>query len=520
MREVFSFFTIQSPSDHFDYVIATILVSSIFWYIWLYAKSKQRFPPLPPGPRGLPIVGNLPFLHPELHTYFHKLAQKHGPVLKLWLGAKLTIVISSSEATREVLRTNDVIFANHDVPVVGPISTYGGIDIVWSPYGPEWRMLRKICINRLLSNATLDSNAFNSLRCRETRKTVRYLADRARTGSPVNLGEQIFVTILNVVTQMLWGATVADGEERESVGAEFLEIVREIIDIAGKPNVSDFFPVLSRFDLQGLVKRTRGPAQRLDRMFDRIINQRVRMDKGNERNGEDFLQVLLKVKDEDDKTPLSMNHVKALLLDMVLGGTDTCLNTIEFAMAELINKPEIMKRAQQELDKIVGKNNIVEETHITKLPYILCIMKETLRLHPTLPLLIPRCPSETTVIGGYTIPKDSKVFINVWAIHRNPNVWENPLEFNPDRFLYKVYDFSGNDYNYFPFGSGRRICTGMAMADRIVLYNLATFLHSFDWNIGEGEQVKLEEKFGIVLKLKHPLVATPVLRLSDPNLYL
>lgn len=173
MRELFSFLTIQTHSDHFDYVIAAIIISSIFWYIWLYAKSKRRFPPLPPGPRGLPIVGNLPFLHPEFHTYFHKLAQKHGPVLKLWLGAKLTIVISSSEATREVLRINDVIFANHDVPVVGSISTYGGIDIVWSPYGPEWRMLRKICINRLLSNATLDSNAFNLLRCRETRKTGR-----------------------------------------------------------------------------------------------------------------------------------------------------------------------------------------------------------------------------------------------------------------------------------------------------------------------------------------------------------
>jgi cytochrome P450 len=205
---------------------------------------------------------------------------------------------------------------------------------------------------------------------------------------------------------------------------------------------------------------------------------------------------------------------------MVLGGTDTSLNTIEFAMAELINKLEIMKRAQQELDKVVGKNNIVEEKHITKLPYILSIMKETLRLHPALPLLIPRCPSETTVIGGYTIPNDSKVFINVWAIHRNPNVWENPLEFNPDRFLDKGYDFSGNDYSYFPFGSGRRICAGMAMAEKVVLYNLATLLHSFDWRIGEGEKVELEEKFGILLKLKNPLVATPVLRLSDPNLFL
>ncbi|CAD5327672.1 unnamed protein product [Arabidopsis thaliana] len=284
----------------------------------------------------------------------------------------------------------------------------------------------------MLSSATLDSNSFSALRRQETRRIVRYLADRARAGLAVNVGEQIFVTILNV-----------------------------IIDVVGKPNVSDFYPVLSRFDLQGLAKRVRRSAQRMDRMFDRIISQRVGMDKGSKGNGGDFLMVLLNAKDEDEN--MSMNHVKALLMDMVLGGTDTSLNTIEFAMAELINKPEIMKRAQQELDK---------------------------------------------------------VFINVWAIHRNPNVWENPLEFNPDRFLDKGYDFSGNDYSYFPFGSGRRICAGMAMAEKVVLYNLATLLHSFDWRIGEGEKVELEEKFGILLKLKNPLVATPVLRLSDPNLFL
>lgn len=204
----------------------------------------------------------------------------------------------------------------------------------------------------------------------------------------------------------------------------------------------------------------------------------------------------------------------------MVAGTDTSLHIIEFAMAELLHNPDIMKRAQEELDKVVGKDKVVEECHISKLPYILAIMKETLRLHTIIPLLVPRRPSQTTVVGGFTIPKDSKVFINAWAIHRNPNVWENPLEFDPDRFLDKSYDFNGNDFNYFPFGSGRRICAGMAMGERVVLYNLATFLHSFDWKIPQGKRVELEEKFGIVLELKHPLVATPVLRLSDPNLYL
>ncbi|CAL9232900.1 unnamed protein product [Arabidopsis halleri] len=182
MTEIFTFVTIQNRNGPFDSVLATIVISSVFWYIWVYTKSKRLFPPIPPGPRGLPVIGNLPFLHPELHTYFHSLAQKHGPVLKLWLGAKLTIVITSSEATREILRTNDVLFANHDVPVAGSLSTYGGVDIVWSPYGPEWRMLRKFCINKMLSNTTLDSNSFNLLRRDQANSPVFSIPGSGRVG--------------------------------------------------------------------------------------------------------------------------------------------------------------------------------------------------------------------------------------------------------------------------------------------------------------------------------------------------
>ncbi|KAF8080158.1 hypothetical protein N665_0972s0019 [Sinapis alba] len=517
MTNISSLFKILSWRDHVDYVFVVIVISSVLWYLWVYAKSKRQSPPLPPGPWGVPILGNLPFLKPELHTYFQGLAKKHGPIFKLWFGSKLAIVVTSSEVAREILRTNDVIFANHDVPAVALVNTYGGIDIPWSPYGPRFRMLRKLCVNKILSNARMEKSV--ELRRGETRRTVRYLAGLARAGSPVDLGEQIFLMILNVVTQMLWGATVQE-EERELVGAEFSGLVQEMNDLLMEPNISDFFPVLSRFDLQGLAKRMRGPAQRMDRLFDRVINQRLGMDKGREGKGEDFLEVLLRIKDEDEEADFNMNDVKALLMDMVLAGTDTSVHVIEFAMAELLNKPDIMKRAQQELDEVVGKDKIVEEYHIPKLPYILAIMKETLRLHTVAPLLNPHRPSQTTVVNGFMIPKDSKIFINVWAIQRNPDVWENPLEFDPNRFLDKSYDFSGNDFNYIPFGSGRRICVGMAMGERVVLYNIATLLHSFDWKLPHGEKVEVEEKFGITLKLKSPLVTTPVLRLAYPNLYL
>ncbi|XP_061348238.1 geraniol 8-hydroxylase-like [Gastrolobium bilobum] len=490
-------------------VLALLIISAVTWY-FLKPNTHHR---LPPGPPGIPFFGNLLSLDPELHSYFAGLARTHGPIFKLRLGSKLGIVLSSPSTAREVLKDHDTVFANRDVPAAGRAATYGGSDIVWTPYGPEWRMLRKVCVLKMLSNTTLDSVYY--LRRKEVRKTVGYLY--SRIGSPVNVGEQVFLTMLNVITNMMWGGAV-DGAERESLGAEFREAVAEMTHLLGKPNLSDFFPGLARFDLQGVEKQMNALVPRFDRIFEKMISQRQRVKM--EKESKDFLQFLLNLKDEgDSKTPMTMTHIKALLMDMVVGGSDTSSNTIEFAMAEMMHKPEVMKRVQEELEVVVGKDNTVEESHIHKLPYLHAVMKETLRLHSTLPLLVPHCPSETTIIGGYTIPKGSRVFVNVWAIHRDPSIWERPLEFDPTRFLDSKWDYSGSDFNYFPFGSGRRICAGIAMAERTVLYSLATLVHLFDWTIPQREKLDISEKFGIVLKKKIPLVAIPTPRLSNSDLY-
>lgn len=205
--------------------------------------------------------------------------------------------------------------------------------------------------------------------------------------------------------------------------------------------------------------------------------------------------------------------------DMVVGGTETTSNTVEFALAEMMNKPDVMIRAQEELDNIIGKNNAVEESHLGKLPFLHAITKEVLRLHPALPLMVPHCPSEQCVVGNYTIPEGARVFVNVWAIHRDPSVWENPNEFIPDRFSNGKGDYSGKDFSYIPFGSGRRICAGMAMGERIVMYSLASLVHSFDWKLPETQKLDLSEKFGIVLKKRMPLVAIPIPRLSSAAAY-
>lgn len=201
-----------------------------------------------------------------------------------------------------------------------------------------------------------------------------------------------------------------------------------------------------------------------------------------------------------------------------MGGTDTTSSTVEFAIAEMMNRPEVMAEAQRELDTVVGKDRAVEESHIGKLPYLNAVMKEVLRLHPVLPLMVPHCPSKPCVVAGYSVPKGAHTFVNVWAIHRDPGNWTNPNEFVPGRFLSGEGEWN-SDFSYLPFGWGRRSCGGMVMAERIVMYSLASLVHSFSWELGEGESLDLSEKFGVVLKKKVPLLAVPVPRLSGVKVY-
>lgn len=308
----------------------SLVLFTISWYSWMFNNnSKPKHLLLPPGPRGLPVIGSLPFLKPEFHSYLATLAQTYGPILTLRLGQKINIVITSPALACEVLKDNDVNFANRDVPAV--TKAIGVCDIVWTPYGPEWRMLRKVCVREMLGHSILDT-VYN-LRQQEIRNTCRYLYQQA--GCPVNLGEQMFLTVLNVITNMLWGGTVK-GKERATIAMEFREVVNEVSSSLAKPNISDFFPVLARFDLQGIKKKSEIAHVKLDRIFAAVIDQRLKMNGGGETESKDFLQVLLQLKDEKDaKVPLTMNHLKALLLVSFLVFSDIftaldAINTVEY----------------------------------------------------------------------------------------------------------------------------------------------------------------------------------------------
>ncbi|XP_031254714.1 geraniol 8-hydroxylase-like [Pistacia vera] len=498
--------------------ILTSLVGmlAVIWLSWKVKKSRNINATLPPGPCGLPLVGYLPFLGTHLHRKFTELGEVYGPIYKLWLGNKFCVVVSSPSLVKEVVRDNDIVFANRDTSIAARAITYDANDIGWCPYGAKWRKLRKIFVGKMMSNASID--ACYTLRKREIKNTIRDVYCN-RIGKTVDIGELSTATSINVVQNMLWGASFELGQKGTNLGVELRKMLAELMVLLGTPNLSDIFPVLSWLDIQGIERKTKHILSWLEKIVYSAIEQRTNMVNDEQK---DFLQFLLELKEHEDREKsITMIQLKALVMDIIVGGTDTSTTMVEWTMAELLQHQEVMRKVQQELAEVVGMFSSVEEFHLRELRYLDAVVKETLRLHPALPFLVPRSPSQSSTIGGYTVPKGTMVILNVWAIHRDPELWENPLEFKPERFLDdpEKFDYLGNNFKYMPFGSGRRMCAGIPLAERVLMFILASLLHSFEWKLPDGAELNLTEKFGIVIKKSQPLIAIPTPRLSNSELY-
>lgn len=289
----------------------SIALFAILWCTWRYASSKKHKPVLPPGPGGLPLVGSLPFLGPNLHQCLAELSRSYGPIMKLRLGTKLCFIISSSSMAKEIYKENDIIFSNHDLTIAARIISYGGANLVRCPYGPTWRAMKRVFNADLLSNKNLD--LCKDLREREIQRMVTELYVKA--GIAVNVGELAFATSLNLLESMLWG----DRHKCEAIESDFQQLVMETINLLTRPNISDFFPLVAWFDVRGIEQRMRKCISRLDRIYEDIMGRRMNLDGVEDGNagatvGKDFLSILLRVMNDDNpKKPISCTNIKALI---------------------------------------------------------------------------------------------------------------------------------------------------------------------------------------------------------------
>jgi cytochrome P450 len=218
----------------------------------------------------------------------------------------------------------------------------------------------------------------------------------------------------------------------------------------------------------------------------------------------------------EESDGLSTSTIKAVTMDMLAGGTETSSTVVEWAMVELLRNPRAMEKAQAELRQLAvkGKKKTISETDIQDLTYLKMVIRETMRLHAPIPLLIPRQCREECELGGYTIPVKTQFIINAWAIARDPENWHDPERFEPERFCDTFSCIKGNEFEYLPFGAGRRMCPGISFGMASVEHTLAQLLYHFDWKLPRGmkpEDIDMTEKFGIAAKIKNNLivVATP-----------
>lgn len=429
------------------------------------------------------------------------------------LGVVPTIVVSSPKAAKLFLKTYDHIFASRPHTNAINYLFYGQKSFGFSKYGSYWRNMRKMCIHELLSNQKVAS--FESMQRKEVGLLVEYLKEAARTQVVVNLSSEVLCVVRDMTCLMVFGKKYVEEEIMDE--KSFHGAVKEVVRLVVTPNLGDFIPCVSWLDLQGINRRAKSLCNLFDGFLERIIEENI--ESKNENKTQDFVDVLLGLMgSQNNEYKIDRSTIKALILELVIEAMDTSATNIEWAIVELIRHPSVMKKLQEELEKVVGLHRMVLESDLYHLKYLDMVVKEILRLHPPVPLLVPHESLEDcTIPDGFYIPKQSRIIVNAWAIGQDPSVWNDPQNFFPERFIDSQVDVKGRDFELIPFGSGRRGCPGMHLGLTVVRLLLAQLVHAFHWELPNGilpNQLDVTEEFGLTCARAQHLMVTPIYRLT------
>ncbi|XP_028803064.1 cytochrome P450 71D10-like, partial [Neltuma alba] len=348
---------------------------------------------------------------------------------------------------------------------------------------PIWKLLEatsKICTLEIFSAKRVQS--FRRIREEEISALVSNIAEHE--GSFINLSRKISTLTNSVVARTAFGTKTQNVEQ-------MLEIMEQTIKLSSGLSISDLYPSLKFISV---ITGTRARIMKLHKEGDKVFDDIIRDHREKKRNN-------VGEAEED--------------LDIFFAGTQTTATTTEWAMSELLRNPKVMKEAQEEVRRVYGSKGYVDESNLHQLKYLNAVIKETLRLRSPLALLVPRENSESCEINGYVIPPRTKIIINAWAIGRDPKNWNDPETFEPKRFLNTMvdYNFKGSNFEYIPFGAGRRTCPGSTFAMPILELLLSNLLYHFDWKLPKGmrpEELDMDESFGGFVRKKNNLILAPI----------
>ncbi|GMJ07821.1 cytochrome P450, family 81, subfamily D, polypeptide 8 [Hibiscus trionum] len=487
-----------------------ILNSLLFFITFVFCfkfliRSKISDKNLPPSPPSIPFLGHVHLIKQPIHRLYHRLSQKYGPIISLRFGIRRVVVVSSSTAAEECFTKLDIVLANRPYVLVGKYLCYNYSTMVAAPYGDHWRNLRRIGAIELFSSSRL--NAFQGIRQDEVKQLLMRLqsssssTDDNRAGfTKVQLKSMFIDLALNNIMRMVAGKRYhGGGTDNEREAKEFRELMEEAFAVGGVSHPVDFFPILNWIGGRNFVTKVKDIGERMDRFMQSLIDD-IR---GKTQSGATTVVHHLLSLQQAEPHYYSDQIIKGLIQVMLFAGTDTAAITLEWAMSNLLNNPHVLNKARAEIDSEIGQHNLLNEADIPKLPYLRGIVLETLRLYPPGPLLVPHMASADCKISGYDVPRDTVVIFNAWAIHRDPELWDDPTSFKPERFE----NGEEESNKMMPFGLGRRVCPGAGLAQRIVGLTLGSLIQCFEWERVSEEEVDMAEGGGTTMPKIVPLEA-------------
>ncbi|CAN1131147.1 Cytochrome P450 CYP82J17 [Linum perenne] len=494
----------------------------------------KKLPQIPELPGALPFIGHLHLLGGKdmLARKLGAFADKHGPMFTIRLGSYPTVVVSDEESMKDCFVKNDRALAARPPSTQGKILGKNFAVFGFASYGDYWRNVKKLIITEILSLPRI--RAMRHVQISEVDVLVSDLYSQSLVGpdgrAQVVISDWLQNFVLNIITRMVAGRkyfeNLADSIGISDVGGRPVgEIIREFMDVNGSLVLSDLIPALGWIDIKGMKKSMKRISKELDVIIDGwIVEHKVKRSKlGDNLVPDDFIDVMLSV--IDDNFDPSATHdketiIKSTAMAVIIAAADTTSVTLTWMLSNLLNNRRALTLLQQEIDTKVGKDRIVQDSDLENLTYLHAVIRETLRMNPAGPISVPRVASEDITIRGYHVPKGTRFFANFWKLHRNPEMFPEPNEFRPERFHNKEVkvDIYGRDFEYLPFGTGRRSCPGMNFGMEVVQLTAARLLQAFEFGTPLELPVDMTEADSTTLAKEKPLEVVLRPRLS-PHLY-
>nr|GMC63763.1 cytochrome P450 89A2-like [Ipomoea batatas] len=495
------------------------------------SPSRRKIKNLPPGPTNVPIIGSFQWLRrslADIEKILRELRSEYGPLITLRIGPNPAIFVASHSLAHQALVQNGAVFSDRPkATATSRVVSSNQCNISSAPYGPTWRLLRRNLTAEILHPSRIKS--YSRARNWALGILLEKLGKHGESGEGVKLIDHFQYTVFCLLVLMCFGDKLEEAKIKE-----IEKVQRKLLLGFRRFNVINFFPRIGRIIFPGRWKELMETRQEQERIFVPLIHARARSKNSESRSEEivAYVDSLLSLELPEEKRKLTDGEIVGLISEFLSGGTDTTATALQWIMANLVKNPEIQEKLYGEISTVLEPlphnspdRKIVREEDLAEMRYLKAVVLEGLRRHPPGHFVLPHTVTEEAELNGYTIPKNAAINFMVADMGLDPKVWDDPLEFKPERFLtgsqnegagQEMFDITGSrEIKMMPFGAGRRICPGWGLAMLHLEYFLANLVWHFEWRSVEGEKVDLEEELEFTVVMKNPLRAKLRLRSSQ-----